>query len=36
MGLLDDAVGVGICLNLILKSTSHKFPPLFVLFSEIC
>ena len=32
-GLLDDAVGIGICLHLLKKSVNGKYPPLKVLFS---
>jgi len=34
-GQLDDSVGVGICLSLLLKSRKHGFPPLLILLSEI-
>ena len=34
-GLLDDAVGVGICLYLGLLAASEGFPPLLLLFSEM-
>lgn len=33
-GLLDDAVGVGLCLHLLKISESRRFPPLQVLLSE--
>lgn len=34
-GLLDDAVGVGICLGLMLESQRRNFPPLILLLSEV-
>ena len=33
-GLLDDAVGVGVCLHLLAQSQERQFPPLQILFSE--
>ncbi len=33
-GLLDDAVGVGVCLYLLKQSALRKFPPLQILLSE--
>ena len=33
-GLLDDAVGVGICLHLLEQSRKRQFPPLQILLSE--
>lgn len=33
-GLLDDAVGMGVCLELLRQSASRKFPPLQMLFTE--
>ena len=33
-GLLDDAVGIGVCLHLLKQSSRRKFPPLKILFSE--
>ena len=33
-GLLDDAIGVGVCLYMIEQSLKGKFPPLKILFSE--
>ena len=33
-GLLDDAVGVGVCLHLLAQSQKRQFPPLQILFSE--
>ena len=35
IGQLDDAVGVGICLDMLLKSREREFPPLYILFSEM-
>jgi len=34
-GLLDDAVGTGICLGLMLESQRSNFPPLMLLLSEM-
>lgn len=34
-GLLDNAVGVGICLHLGLRAAAEEFPPLWLLFSEM-
>src|SRR2546430_2341059 len=34
-GLLDDAVGTGICLGLMLESQRRNFPPLMLLLSEM-
>ncbi len=33
-GLLDDAVGIGICLHLLRQSAHRRFPPLQILLSE--
>ena len=34
-GLLDDAVGVGLCLSLLSQAKQNNFPTLYVLFSEM-
>ena len=34
-GQLDDSVGVGLCLSILMKSQDHLFPPLLFLFSEV-
>lgn len=35
IGLLDDSVGLGICLSLMCLSRDYDFPPLLLLFSEM-
>lgn len=34
-GLLDDSAGLGICLNMMLRSTRQAFPPLYLFLSEM-
>lgn len=35
IGQMDDAAGLGLCLNLIKQAQSKPFPPLLILFSEM-
>ncbi len=34
-GQMDDAAGIGLCLNLVQKAAHGQFPPLLILFSEM-
>ena len=35
VGQMDDTAGIGLCLDLVQKAAHGKFPPLYILFSEM-